>query len=167
MDGQINWRAFIAEMGPALFRYFSMSFEASQADDLVQETFIRLLSKIRDNKFDPSRGHLRMYAYGIAHFIRVEHRRSKRFEPLPEIVSSQSFEEGVMQSQALKALRSAITELSEDQQQVLGLYLDSELSLENIGVVLDMPAATVRSHLHRAKSALTEKLNQKRGVKNE
>jgi RNA polymerase sigma-70 factor (ECF subfamily) len=165
MDSQIDWRAFIEEMGPALFRYFTMSFDPSHADDLVQETFIRLLGKVRDKKFDPARGHLRMYLYGIAHFVRVEHRRSRQFEVLEDISSSHSpLEEQMMQSQELRDLKSAIGQLSEVQQQVIGLYLDGDLSLENIGAILEMPSATVRSHLHRAKSILSEKL---KGVENE
>lgn len=55
-------------------------------------------------------------------------------------------------------LRSAIANLSEVQQQVLSFYLDGELSLQQIGVILEIPAATVRSHLHRAKEALKTEL---------
>jgi len=168
MDSQIDWRAFIEEMGPSLFRYFAMSFDASHADDLVQEAFIRLIAKVRDNKFDPTRGHLRMYLYGIAHYVRVEHRRTRQHEELEEMSSSHpSLEEGMIQSQELRDLRKAIAQLSESQQQVIGLYLDGELSLETIGVILNMPAPTVRSHLHRAKAALAEKLKDQRGVENE
>lgn len=109
-----------------------------------------------------------MYLYGIAHYVRVEHRRMPQHEELEEMSSSSpSLEEDMIQSQEVRDLRRAIAQLSEVQQQVLGLYLDGDLSLESIGAILNMPAATVRSHLHRAKATLAEKLKKQRGVENE
>jgi RNA polymerase sigma factor (sigma-70 family) len=155
----MNWKIAIAEIAPALLRYFCASFETQMADDLVQETIVRLFQKVEAQKFDPKLGNLRMYAFGIAHFVRLEAlRRPERHircvsdldtaSPLP--LPDERFD----QNQSVARLRQAIRTLSEIQQQVLALYLDHELSHDEIGLILSIPKSTVKSHLHRAKDKL-------------
>jgi len=156
----MDWENLVADIGPRLLRYFSLTFGPALADDLVQETLIRLLQKVREGKFDPRKGNARMYAFGIAHFVRVEARRRGPVEEPIELASgAPGPDEMIGAEQTRRRLRAAIATLSEAQQQVLALYLDEELSLEQIGAILDMPAATVRSHLHRSKELLKHKLS--------
>jgi RNA polymerase sigma-70 factor (ECF subfamily) len=150
--------AAIEEMAPALYRYFCASFAQHVADDLVQDTLIRLIGKINDHSFDARLGNLRMYAFGIAHFVRMECLRSPQrnhLELAPTLADdAQTPAETYEQNRRLQMLRKAIRALSEDQQQVLGLYLDQELTYNEIGLILQMATGTVKSHVSRAKEAL-------------
>lgn len=164
MDPHIEQKVTIEEVGPHLYRYFCVSFPFHVADDLVQETLIRLLGKIKDKKFDPQKGNLRMYAFGIAHFVRLEFLRdhSQRHEPLEDETYSNSplQDEQLDQFQKIQYLQKAIRTLSEAQQQVIGLSIHNELTYEEIGAILNMPTGTIKSHISRAKEALSSILNR-------
>lgn len=163
----IDWNIVIRDIGPSIYRFFLTTFPAATADDLVQETLLRLVEKVEAGKFNASLGSLRMYAFGIAHFVRLEGLRLPKHEEMGEDHGSvDPLDEQVIQNQLRKKLRQAIANLTDIQQQVLALYLDSELSLEEIALILAIPAVTVRSHLHRAKENLKLELDQN-GVKNE
>lgn len=159
---ELDWPSVVKDIGPRLYRYFSLTCERAVAEDLVQETLIRLLQKVRDGRFDSRRGNLRMYAFGIAHFVRIEARRTPSALHLIEDVTSDAHapDLALAEQQTRRRLRMAIGQLNEAQQQVLSLYLDEELTLEQIGVILNLPAATVRSHLHRAKDQMKRILNE-------
>lgn len=118
---------------------------------------MRLIEKFNSGKFDSKLGSLRMYAYGIAHFVRLEGLRLPEMQKRADLslVSELSLTEDQMsQSENLEQLRLAIHSLSELQQQVIGLYLDEELSMEEIAAIMGIPSGTVKSHIHRAKEAL-------------
>ncbi|MBI1861663.1 MAG: hypothetical protein HYR96_12165 [Deltaproteobacteria bacterium] len=68
----MNWDVAVEEIGPRLLRYFAATFPRPLAADLVQEVLVRLYQKHESGLFDPERGSLRMFAYGIAHFVRLE-----------------------------------------------------------------------------------------------
>lgn len=158
MGHDLELKVKIEEVGPHLYRYFCTIFPFHVADDLVQETLIRLLGKIRDKRFDPRKGNLRMYAFGIAHFVRLEFLRSssQHFEPLEDETHSSSplQDEQLDQFRRIEQLQKAIRTLSEAQQQVIGLYINNELSYEEISAALNIPVGTIKSHVSRAKEAL-------------
>lgn len=60
-----------------------------------------------------------------------------------------------------QAVREAVLALPEEQRQVVVLRFMEELSYEEIGAALHLPAGTVKSRLNRAKAALREILSQK------
>jgi hypothetical protein len=71
----IDWDEFVATESPRLYRYFLARFAHPVACDLVQETLLRLVSKVDDGTFDPTRGSLIGYAFGLAHFVAREGRQ--------------------------------------------------------------------------------------------
>ncbi len=157
MNESIDWRAKIGELAPALYRYFCASFPNHLADDMVQDTLMRLIEKFNSGKFDSKLGSLRMYAYGIAHFVRLEGLRLPEMQKRADLslVSELLLTEYQMsQNENLEQLRLAIHSLSELHQQVIGLYLDEELSMDEIAAIMGIPSGTVKSHIHRAKEAL-------------
>lgn len=154
----------VQDLSPALYRYFGASFPLSLAEECVQETLIRLVQKIDNGDYDASRGSIRMYMYGIAHFVKLEAKRNHSNLFLhghySEFVhqDNSDLHQNLEQKQNLEALRNAIQQLSEIQQEVLHLYLDEELTLEAIGTLLNLPSGTVKSHIFRAKENLKELL---------
>jgi RNA polymerase sigma-70 factor (ECF subfamily) len=53
----------------------------------------------------------------------------------------------------------ATGDASEAQRQVIRLFYLEERSLREVGLLLDMPEGTVKSHLHRARLALARAMN--------
>jgi len=149
----MDWNATVEELAPALFRYFSAAVPSHQADDLVQEVFLRLVRKF--DRFDPAKGSLKMYAFGIAHFVRLEafHQKSTASmteeggSNLPASMESDRRDE-------VMDLKRAIAKLPENERQVVLLQIDNDLSMDKIAEILQIPIGTVKSHLHRAKDRL-------------
>lgn len=58
-----------------------------------------------------------------------------------------------------KIIWNAVDELTPQQRATVLLFYREAMSCQEIGGVLEMPAATVKSHLHRARNRLKELLN--------
>jgi RNA polymerase sigma-70 factor, ECF subfamily len=166
----LDWDRTVKELGPRLLRYFLVTFPRPLAADLVQEVFLRLVRKCEEGRFDPSRGTFSAFAFGIAHFVRLE---ALKATP-PEDPLSEDFEladlcapETTEARRQAARLRRAIEGLTESQRQVVLLYIDRELTLEEIGEILGFPLGTVKSHLHRAREALEKKMKEAPGVTHE
>lgn len=153
----MDWDKTVAEIGPRLFKYFNASFAPETAADLVQETLIRLVRK--QDEFQSDKGTLTMYAFGIARRVRLETWKSQAREKV-----TVDFRQPPEDDERLHQLRTFIQELNEIQQQIICLYVDNELTISEVGQILEMPVGTVKSHLHRAKEILREKF---RGAANE
>src|SRR5690348_7143698 len=128
----MDWTQVVLDLGPRLLRYFSCRYSDPVASDLVQDTLIRLVQKVRDGAFDPGKGNLAGYAFGIAHFINLEwtkkHGGDSVLTELGEHLflrsSESSPEEMYAQKQSAESLRRAIAELSPTEQQVMMLLID-------------------------------------------
>ncbi|MBX3396040.1 MAG: sigma-70 family RNA polymerase sigma factor [Phycisphaerae bacterium] len=70
--------------------------------------------------------------------------------------------DGIANSDEARRLReiiwNSVDELTPHQRAAVLLFYRESLSCQEIGDILEMPAATVKSHLHRARSRLKEKL---------
>ena len=156
---KIPWDDIVIEISPGLLRYFLVLFRRAVAAELVQETLLRLVVKVRAGDFHPSKGNLRMYAYGIARLVRFEGRRLELKNRITEanvplLVTTYDSHEDDQQR-----LRWAVSKLKQVEQDIILLLLDKELSLANIADALDMPLGTVKSHVHRAKGTIKDLLN--------
>jgi len=157
---EIDWNTEVESLGPALLRYFlAAGLPRPQASDAVQEVLIRLVQHTQDGSFDEARGSLRMYAFGIARFVKLEKRRENVGEDLygdpVEYATGTANEEADRERREESALlRRSIRSLGQPEQDILLLLIDRDLKLEEIGKILKMPLGTVKSHVHRAKEKL-------------
>lgn len=137
----------------ALYRFASRLLrDTRDAEDAVQEV---LLSLLRGNAFDPSRGALRSWLFGA---VRNQARKRTR-EPndeLPQYLSAsvRPTDETLAATQVSQAVARAIRELPWTQREVLLLFHYEGFSLNQIGEALDLDLPAVKSRLHRAREAL-------------
>lgn len=160
-----DWQTIVNDIGPCLYRYFCGNFSHSQASDLVQESLIRLVKKHRNGEFDPAKGTIKSYAFGIARFVRME---ARRYSPVIDHVEGENAvalqgEYRPDEPDQVSHLRWAISKLKPVEQEIILLIIDSDSSLDQIAAALSMPLGTVKSHVHRAK----ENLRHIMEVKNE
>jgi RNA polymerase sigma-70 factor (ECF subfamily) len=134
------------------------------ADDLAAETFA--VAFRRRASFDSSRGTIRPWLFGIAIMLLRAHRRDeRRVLALASRVASQpsshTADIGDAATAAVLAPRlgDALNHLSHEQRDVLLLHAWGELSGDEIASALGMRAATVRSHLARARARLRRALD--------
>jgi RNA polymerase sigma-70 factor (ECF subfamily) len=164
-----------------------MSGNSALAEDVTQEVFMTL---IRDaSRFDPERGTLGGFLYGIArNHLRRRWEQERNSVPLPEtadeldvilatgpaarnqsgganVTAFPAPRDEFASGECVARVRQAIATLPENYREVVVLCELDELSYEAAAELLDCPVGTVRSRLHRAKSILMEKLRDPRPVR--
>jgi len=142
------------------------------AEEIVQDVFMTLVREPK--KFDPERGTLRAFLYGIA-----RNRIMKHLERLPREFSLEiPGDEGEPRSLEVADQRTPAhwAELRERREQVRAAVLSlppefretvvlcelEEMSYEEAAKALECPVGTVRSRLHRGRALLLAKLEMLR-----
>jgi RNA polymerase sigma-70 factor (ECF subfamily) len=158
-----DWQQTVRELSPGLLAYFGAILPRPVAAEHVQDTLLRLYSNVSDGRFDPAKGSLRMYAYGIARLVRLEATKRRSLErPWDEraTMAVASPCDAHARDRAA-ALRQAITKLKPEEQEIVLLLLDRDLGLAAIAELVGAPLGTVKSHVHRAKARLRELLGHR------
>lgn len=158
-NAELDWHSIVQDVGPSLFRYFSGSFPAQVASDLVQETLIRLVQKQQNGEFDPNRGMIKSYAFGIARYIRFEALKKRSGFDLVDdesLLDNVTAEQEVDRTDRVALLRWAIKKLKPIEQELILLMIDADSSLDQAARHLNIPIGTAKSHVHRAKEKLRQ-----------
>jgi len=153
----------------AIYRFtLHMSGSATVAEDITQEVFLALLRE--ECGYDPDRGTLSGYLFGIARKLVLRHLERGRADVqleaggedsvLPELAIAQDPLEHLTQHERIEALRRAVVTLPRRYREVVVLCDLEEVDYADAAVVLGCPIGTVRSRLHRARALLLEKLNR-------
>ena len=129
------------------------------ADDAVQETFVDVLRSI-----DGFRGDARLdtwlYRIAVRASLRVAQRAERGTGVLPEeIPGADDPSDSVEQREAAARILSAIAELPSAQRAVLALSAIEGMAQTDIAAILEVPAGTVYSRLHGARTRLRELLS--------
>ncbi|MEV4538346.1 sigma-70 family RNA polymerase sigma factor [Asanoa sp. NPDC049518] len=139
--------------GRDLLRYCTRRVGEQVAEDVVAETF--LVAYEQRFRYDPGRGAVLPWLYGIATNLLRRHRRTELralraladAEPGPDAA-----EERVDAQRTVRRLATVLAELPRRQRDVLLLFAVAELDYAEIAAALDIPPGTVRSALHRARA---------------
>lgn len=127
-------------------------------EDLVQETFLRLL-----RGFDRLRtaASPRAYLFGIARHVSSDAWR-RLPPPAPEDTAAQPVAELVapMPDPRVACAREAIAALPPMQREILDLRFQHDLAYAEIASVLGIPIGTVRSRLHNALRRVRDELEK-------
>jgi len=156
--------AIYDEYYPPLYRYiYHQVGEVETARDLTAELFQQLLQAL--HRGDGPTENLRAWLYRVAHNLVVDYFRRqqhRRHLPLKDELVSQAHNpvELAEKNIAVDEIRSALTHLTPDQQQVIVLKFLEELSNEETASILDKPVGAVKSLQHRALAALERYLNR-------
>ena len=148
---------------PALFRYAVHLSESRQmAEEVTQDVFVQLFSPA--NRFDPGRGSLEAYLYGVVrNLIRAASRKSLTAEPREEAAGGDVLGD-LIQDEATAALYAALRELPEPFREAVVLCDLEERSYEDAARLMACPVGTVRSRLHRARMLLAARLRPLKAV---
>lgn len=151
----------------AIYRYVAGRLGTSAAEDVAAETFVVAFTQ-RD-RFDPERGALRPWLFGIATNLVARHRRreARRYRALgrlPQPPSVGGHEERVVAAVAALRLRPQLLEalagLSRGERDVVLLVALGELSHDEVAQALGISPGTVGSRLSRARKRLRQLINQ-------
>ncbi|MEO8369874.1 MAG: RNA polymerase sigma factor [Candidatus Solibacter sp.] len=154
-----------------LFRFaLHMSGSMPVAEDVTQEVFLALLRE--DCGYDPDRGTLSGYLFGIARKLVFRHLERGRADVAlevegddfvhPELAVIDDPLLDLTRREGLDTLRRAVNALPRRYREVVVLCDLEEVDYADAAIALGCPIGTVRSRLHRARGLLLERLHQER-----
>jgi RNA polymerase sigma factor (sigma-70 family) len=160
-----DFEAVFEQYFPLVYRFAARRVGSAIAEDLAAETFATAYR--RRASFDPARGSLRAWLFGIvANLVRSHWRAEQHLLALdarlvPEADALDGWD-GVDQRLAASwlapQLAAALALLTRDQLDVLLLHAWAGLSHQEIAAALGIAPGTARSRLSRARAALREQL---------
>lgn len=148
----------------AIYRYaLHMSGSASKAEEVTQEVFVALVSG--HGRFDPSKGSVQSYLYGIARKRLLSMVQAERsHEPLDEETENTPVDGSInpladlTRAEAIEAVRHAVLSLPAKYREPVVLCDLEEMSYGEAAETLGIPIGTVRSRISRGRTLLGEKL---------
>ena len=157
----------------AIYRFaLHMSGSVTVAEDTTQEVFLAL---IRDEcGFDPERGTLSGYLFGIARKLVLRYLERGRSDVALDVEENSTWPElavnddplvDLTHREGIASLRRAVSALPRRYREVVVLCDLEEVDYADAASILGCPIGTVRSRLHRARALLLEKLHQERNFR--
>ena len=135
-----------------------MSPDSSVAEEVAQEAMIALWRKA--HSFDPNKASLSTWLFTIARNLRIDNLDPN--EPMLLPSAEPSAEETVFREEESIKVRSCISKLPEDQQEVVGLAFMEGMTHQEIADNLGIPLGTVKSRLRLSFEKLRPMLKELR-----
>lgn len=141
-------------------------FEYEDAEDIVQEVFLKAFKNIQS--FDTARS-FNSWIYRVAHNEFINSIKKRGSEPLsffdpdtlfPHPVAPKQADDEIKDFELKAMLDKCLNKLSVKYREVLVLYFFEDLSYEQIAEIMHIPVSTVGVRLVRGKSNLKEIYNK-------
>jgi len=152
--------------GPVRAFLRRLTFDAHLAEDLTQETMLRMLRHA--HQYDPQHA-MKTWLLTIARRLWIDHlrRRARAAEAaLPAEVASAAGPTrratDLDHADRQRLLAAALAQLSEPQRCAVVMFYQQQMSVEAVAAAMAMSENTVKSHLHRARARLRELLEPQR-----
>lgn len=160
-----DWvRAALEQFEQPLLRYaLRITGDAETAQDVVQDTFLKLCQVDRDRIEDYLAPWLYRVCRNRALDVRKKEQRMQSVDPvkLTEHPSSQPPPRAVAQGRETESLaREVFAELPEKQQEVFRLKFQEQLSYKEISAVTGFPVTNVRYLIHISLKRVRERLRE-------
>ncbi len=167
-----SWDEVVREHADRVYRLaYRLTGNAHDAEDLTQETFIRVFRSLANYKPGTFEGWLHRITTNL--FLDMARRRSRlRMEGLPEDTDrlagdDPSPEQVYAETHLDPDLQDALDELPPEFRAAVVLCDVEGLSYEEIGATLGVKLGTVRSRIHRGRQALRASLERRRELVSE
>lgn len=138
------------ELGPMVLGYLRRLVPSADAEDVLQRTFVEVW-RSRD-RYDPSRS-LEGWVLGIARKRAIDHLRRRHHDvvPLDEMRGIAGDDGRVLAERYERAavVRDALTQLPEEQKQVLALVYFGQHTQSEAAERLGVPLGTVKARVFR------------------
>jgi RNA polymerase sigma-70 factor (ECF subfamily) len=144
----------------AVFRFaWGLCGNRSCAEDLVSETFVRLLTKAPHIRTRTALAYLLAVARNT--YLKGQRKQGREVELPEEITGPDSDPEGRIDDRArLETVITALGDLPETQRAALLLRIDHELPYEEIAAALAISVGAAKVRVHRARLRLAQVLEK-------
>lgn len=152
---------------PRIYRYLlHRTADATRAADLTSETFLAALASL--DRFDPDRGSLSAWLYGIATneyrmASRSSFRKRKALRRLATFTPAEADEFAAIDARVASCtdfveVQPLLTALPQPQATAITLRFLEDLPYAEVAAAMGVPEPTARSHVHRGLNALRRQL---------
>ncbi|MDP5134080.1 MAG: RNA polymerase sigma factor [Paraglaciecola sp.] len=150
---------------PMLRRFaYSLTGSMADADDLVQSTIEKILSKGLPDEVE-----LAKWAFRVCRNIWIDEYRARKVSLVaaqdPELQEEQGMDSSAQidQKNTLNQVNAAMQALPDDQRSILALVAVQGFSYKEVSESLDIPLGTVMSRLSRARTSLITLIKGQQG----
>jgi len=136
------------------------------AEEVAQETFVRVFRHA--GNYDARKGRVSTWLLSIARNLAIDHTRMKRLDPVdPDVIAAElsltsqqesGVDEAELQPDERDQLRSAISDLPDDQRRALVLASYMGRTAREISDLDDVPLGTVKTRIRTAMIKLRDEL---------
>lgn len=157
--------------GRAYFVALEITKNEQDAEDVLQESYIKMLEKI--NTLDKPESFVSWFHHMVANKSKDSLKKKKptlfeggedeAFEVIPDEDTSFSPEENLNQDELHSAVMEVIGELTEEKRACVMMMYFEEMSVNEISESLEIPVSTVKNRLFTARKDLKAKF-EKRGI---
>ncbi|WP_305966190.1 RNA polymerase sigma factor [Marinobacter salsuginis] len=151
----------LKDLLPALRRFaYSLTGSMADADDLLQNTLERILTRDMPSDVD-----LTKWAFRICRNVWIDECRARKVRrdatENPELSDGQVTDGEHQTTKEIEWSRvdAAMSRLPEDQRQIISLVAIQGMPYKMVAEILEVPKGTVMSRLARARAALSEALS--------
>lgn len=147
------------DLAPRLRGFFRRAGHTEDADELVQETMLRVWRSAA--RYDPSRASVASWVFTIARNLRIDRARRKRVQVVAEDPArvpdpDRAPDEVAAAKQRAHAMQTAVEHLPEGQARVVRAVYFEHKTLKVVADELDIPLGTVKSRVRLALKALRQ-----------
>lgn len=152
----------VSRHAPALGRYAASLGAREDAEELVQDTFVRAFGSLEDFRGASS---LRTWLFTIMRRLLIDRRRktARRLDdaPLPDTLTDSEYGalDRVVAAETTSRVEAAVERLTRLQREVFQLRVSEGLSYREIAELVGSTEGAARVHYHNALRALKEALN--------
>ncbi|MFC8668520.1 RNA polymerase sigma factor [Streptomyces sp. NPDC057199] len=151
-----SFEPLVERHSAALHGYFARRAPGA-ADDLLAELWLQAYATRRG--FDPARGSVRAWLFGVARNVLSTHwrRLASRRPDLPRSTADDPWEavdDRLVAEAVAPRLRELLARLPSDERELLLLVAWEQLTPSEAAAVVGIPAATARTRLHRARNRM-------------
>lgn len=157
--------------GRAYFVALEITKNEQDAEDVLQESYIKMLEKI--NTLDKPESFVSWFHHMVANKSKDSLKKKKpslfeageeeAFEVIPDEDTSFNPEENLNQDELHSAVMEVIGELTEEKRACVMMMYFEEMSVNEISETLEIPVSTVKNRLFTARKDLKAKF-EKRGI---
>jgi len=144
--------------GPVYRYLIGCGSNVPQAEELTAETFFQVLRSIEGFRGDDNQ--VRAFVFSTVRNVRSRcHRQTSELEFANDVARNVIDAEELPLQRLLakerdKQVADAVGQLSDVAREIVFLRFVEDTSINEIAAICDLPAGTVKSHLHRAKQEL-------------
>lgn len=145
-------------------KVLGMSFfrNSTDAEDFVQDVFIKIYTSLNTFRGESL---FSTWLMRIAYNTAINSvKRRKEYAPLSDDyeLTDNDFgpEEKQLRALTIESVRETLKEIPENYAACLDMYFFYDMAYTEIGIVLDLPVNTVKSHIFRAKKLVKQKLEE-------